>query len=118
MVAPEKAPLTALIEPIGEFLAQQLRLTLHPKKITLRNLHQGIDFLGYILFLHHRLLRTSTRRRMQRRLKTKYEAYLKQQVDSTHMDQCLQSYLGILSHANTYSLSQSLKNTYWSREPA
>jgi RNA-directed DNA polymerase len=118
IVAHEKSQLTALMEPISNFLAQKLRLTLHPKKIILSNMHQGIDFLGYILFLHHRLLRASTRRRMQRRLKTKYEAYLKQQIESTHMDQSLQSYLGILAHANTYKLSQNLKNTYWIREPS
>ena len=117
IVAHEKSQLTALMEPISDFLAQQLRLTLHPKKIILSNMHQGIDFLGYILFLHHRLLRTSTRRRMQRRLKTKYTAYLQQQIDPTHMDQSLPSYLGILSHANTYRLSQNLKNTYWIRAP-
>ena len=115
IVAHDKAQLMALIEPIRNFLAQMLRLTLHPQKIILSNMHQGIDFLGYILFLNHRLLRTSTRRRMQRRLKTKYATYLNQQVEGTHMDQCLQSYLGILSHANAYNLTQSLKNAHWIR---
>ena len=116
IVAHDKSQLIACIEPIREFLAQTLRLTLHPNKIVLRNLHQGIDFLGYILFLHHRLLRTRTRRRMQRRLKEKYTAYLQHNVDRTHMDQCLQSYLGILSHANTYQLAQNLKNAYGVRD--
>jgi RNA-directed DNA polymerase len=118
IVAHDKGKLIALIEPIRNFLAQTLRLTLHPQKIVLSNMHQGIDFLGYVLFLHHRLLRTRTRRRMQRRLKEKYTAYLQHKVDSTHMDQCLQSYLGILSHANTHRLSQNLKNAYWIRETA
>ena len=116
IVAHDKNQLTVLIEPIREFLTQKLRLTLHPQKIILSNLHQGIDFLGYILFPHHRLLRTRTKRRMKRRLKTKYTAYLQQKIDHTHMDQCLQSYLGILSHANTYQLSQNLKNAYLVRE--
>jgi RNA-directed DNA polymerase len=116
LVAHDKNQLQACIEPINKFLAQTLQLTLHPQKIILRNLHNGIDFLGYILFLHHRLLRTRTRRRMQRRLKEKYTAYLQHHIDSTHMDQCLQSYLGVLSHANTYQLSQNLKNAYWIRE--
>lgn len=31
------------------------------------------------------------------------------------MDQRLQSYLGILSHANQHKLSQALKNAYWVR---
>lgn len=118
IVAHEEAQLNALIAPIQDFLAKNLSLTLHPKNIILSNMHQGIDFLGYILFLNHRLLRTRTQRRMKRRLKAKYAAYLNQQIDGTHMDQCLQSYLGILSHANAYNLTQSLKNSYWIREPS
>ncbi|MHA7877471.1 MAG: reverse transcriptase domain-containing protein [Bacteroidota bacterium] len=117
IVAHDKAQLIAVIEPIRSFLAKTLRLTLHPKKIILSNMRQGIDFLGYILFPHHQLLRTRTKRRMKRRLKEKYAAYLQQKIDATHMDQCLQSYLGILSHANAYELTQSLKNAYWVREP-
>lgn len=31
------------------------------------------------------------------------------------MDQMLQSYLGILSHANQHILSQAIKNAYWVR---
>ena len=117
IVTHDKKQLTALIEPIRAFLTQALGLTLHPKKIILSNMHQGIDFLGYILFPHHRLLRTRTKRRMKRRLKQKYTAYLQHKIDPKHMDQCLQSYLGILSHANTYKLTQSLKNAYWVRTP-
>jgi RNA-directed DNA polymerase len=121
IVAHDKAQLVTLIEPIRNFLAQTLRLTLHPQKIILSNMHQGIDCLGYVLFSNHRLLRTSTRERMQRRLTTKQAAYLQHQVDSTHMDQCLQSYLGLpspLSHANAHNLTQSLKHAYWIRGPA
>ena len=32
------------------------------------------------------------------------------------MDQSLQAYLGILAHANTYRLTQDLKNAYWTRD--
>ena len=75
LIAHDKTQLTTLIEPIRTFLTQTLCLTLHPKKIILSNMHQGIDFLGYVVFPHHRLLRTRTKRRMKRRLKEKYAAY-------------------------------------------
>jgi hypothetical protein len=87
-------------------------------KTTLDNMHQGIDCLEYVLFPNHGLLHTSTRQRMQRRLEAKYVTYLKQQAEGTHMDQCLPSYPGILSHANACNLTQSLKNAYWIGEPA
>lgn len=100
LVAHDKSQLEVCIEPIRTFLAQTLRLTLHSKKIVLRNMHQEIDFLGYILLLHHRLLRTRTRRRMQRRLSSKYSAYLNQEIDRTHMDQSLTE--GLPRHLITY----------------
>ena len=113
MVASQRAQLQALIQPIETFLQERLRLTLHPQKIVLREIRQGIDYLGYILFLKHRLLRTRTKRRMKRRLQKKYTDYLSQRIAREQMDQSLQSYLGILSHANTYRLAQALKNAYW-----
>ncbi len=115
LVANHKEELLACVTPIQSFLAKTLKLNLHPRKIILRKLAHGIDFLGYVLFLHHRVLRTTTRRRMQRKLKEKYTAYLKGQVSATHMDQSLQSYLGILKWANAHELSQHLKNAYWIR---
>lgn len=36
-------------------------------------------------------------------------------IDAALMDQRLQSYLGMLSHANQHSLSQAIKNAYWVR---
>jgi hypothetical protein len=36
--------------------------------------------------------------------------------EAANMDQQLQSYLGILSHANQHTLSQALKNAYWVRQ--
>lgn len=52
------------------FLKERLRLTLHPDKITLAPHQQGIDWLGYHLFFDHRLLRTTTKRRMFKRFQT------------------------------------------------
>ena len=115
LVSHEKCSLTSAIDPIQRFLKEELLLELHPKKVILKKLHQGIDFLGYILFLNHRLLRTRTKQRMQRRLKQNYSKYLDGKIEKTRIDQCLQSYLGILSHANQYELGTALKNAYWVR---
>ncbi len=105
-----------MIAYTGEFLSKHLQLELHPKKIILRKLSTGIDFIGYIFFAHHTLLRSCTKKRMYKRLKTTYEHLLNNQIECFAMDQQLQSYLGILSHANQFTLSQALKNTYWIRE--
>ncbi len=105
-----------LILTIQEFLQTQLQLELHPKKLMIRKLTQGIDFVGSILFEKYVITRTRTKKRMKHRLKEAYENYLIGKIDATSMDQKLQSYLGILSHANQYTLSTALKNAYWVRK--
>jgi RNA-directed DNA polymerase len=107
--------LASLISSIREFLGKNLRLELHPKKVTIRKLSHGIDFVGCVLFEKHILIRTRSKQRMKRRLKETYESYLIGKIDAAPMDQRLQSYLGILSHANEYTLAMGIKNAYWVR---
>lgn len=108
--------LKSLIRSIREFLKFNLRLELHPKKLIIKKLGQGIDFVGYVLFEHHVLMRTRSKQRMKHRLRESYERYLIGKIDVAPMDQRLQSYLGLLSHANQYILSQALKNAYGLRK--
>ncbi len=82
--------LKSLIVSIREFLARNLQLQLHPKKLIIRKLSQGIDFVGYILFLRYTLVRTRTKRRMKKRLRVAYETYLKGKIDGVNLDQRLQ----------------------------
>lgn len=112
----DEALLKSLISPIQEFLKNQLQLQLHPKKIILKKLSQGIDFLGYVIFMDHSLLRVRTKKRMKRRLQGAYEKLLHSKLTPESMDQRVNSYLGLLSHAQQHNLSQALKNGYWARE--
>ena len=111
----DKDHLASLILTVQDFLLKTLKLELHPKKVTIRKLSQGIDFVGYVLFEKHILMRTRSKQRMKRRLKEAYELYLIGKTDAASMDQRLQSYLGILSHANEYALAMGIKNAYWVR---
>ena len=93
--------LMALLPDMESFLKQRLHLELHPGKIVLRKLRQGIDFLGYILFPNHRLLRKRTKQRMIRNMKT--NGISKPQ---------LYSYLGLLSHAEEHEAELALRRAY------
>jgi hypothetical protein len=115
ILANNEVHLRSLILVIQEFLSKILRLELHPKKLIIRKLTQGIDFVGYVLFEKHIVARTRTKQRMKTRLKEAYENYLIGKMDAAPMDQKLQSYLGTLSHANQHALSIALKNAYWIR---
>jgi hypothetical protein len=80
--------------------------------VSLRPLHQGIDFLGYVLLPHHRGVRSSTRRRMFRRLELKAVAALEGGKAGETLARSLASYLGMLSHANTFGVRQVIENSY------
>ncbi len=81
---------------IQGFLKDKLRLDLHPNKIILKTYGSGVDFLGWVNFANHRVLRTATKRRMMRRLGQNYN------------NETLQSYLGLLRHGNTHKLGLNL----------
>jgi len=89
--------LEQLIFKLSEFLKTKLKLTLHPKKLFIKTLSTGIDFLGWIIFPHHLIPRTSTKRRMFKKLKQNCSK------------ESLTSYIGILGHGNTYNLTQKLQ---------
>ncbi len=105
VIANNKEDLNNLIGPIRLFLQNHLKLELHPNKIILRKLEWGIDFLGYVVLPHYILPRTKTKRRVFTKLKAK--------IGSESFNQSLQSYLGYLSHANSFRLTQRLKNQIW-----
>ncbi len=64
-----RAWLETILPEIDHFLANRLKLTLHPKKVSIETLASGVDFLGWVHFPDHRVLRTATKRRMFRGLK-------------------------------------------------
>ncbi len=84
------------IPVIQEFLQKELRLKLHPDKVYIKTLASGVDFLGWINFPDHKVLRTAAERRMFKRLK------------ENSMKGTLQSYLGLLKHGNGRKLEKEI----------
>lgn len=90
----DKAHLEALIPLIGGFLEERLKLKLHPDKIFIKTLSSGVDFLGWVHFFDHRVLRTATKKRMFIRLAKEPKPAV------------FNSYLGLLKHGNTHRVRQ------------
>lgn len=93
ILSDDRNTLVSQIRLISDYLAQELKLTLHPDKLYIKTLNSGLDFLGWVNFFHNRILRTSTKRRMFRRI-----------ADNPKPD-VIHSYLGMLSHGNGHMLS-------------
>lgn len=104
----DKSHLFSLIKAISDFLENNLRLTLHFNKITLHKIRSGIDFLGYICFPKFRLLRTKTKKRMFKKILEQLDRMEAKTINSQKFNQTLQSYLGMLKHANSFKLKQKL----------
>ncbi|VVB53162.1 Reverse transcriptase (RNA-dependent DNA polymerase) [uncultured archaeon] len=113
IISRDRKYLENLIISIRAYLSEELYLELHPKKVSIRKFSQGIDFLGYVTMPHHSVLRTKTKRRIFRKLKKRVDGYLTGAVSKETLEQSIQSYLGTLSHANTYRVSNELKNQFW-----
>lgn len=113
VISDNKDYLLSLITTISLFLSHELKLTIHPKKIEIRKYSQGVDFLGYVVFPYHTQVRKRTLRRVRRKLDIKMKLYRADQIDKTKLDATLMSYLGVLSHANTYRFSEQIKNEYF-----
>ena len=81
------------IGEIGKFLSEELKLELHPDKVFIKTLASGVDFLGWIHFPDHQVLRTATKKRMFRRIK-----------ETQGKEETVESYLGLISHGNAWGL--------------
>lgn len=113
IISNERKYLEELLPKLQGFLKEKLKLELHPNKISIRKFHEGIDFLGYVIFPHYKLLRAKTKKRVLRNIRKKMACYQKGLIPENQLHQSIQSYLGVLSHANTYKLTEGLKNQYW-----
>ncbi len=88
ILAPNREWLEIILPEMRNFLTNRLKLTLHPKKVSIKTLASGIDVLGWVHFPDHRVLRTTTKRR----------AIVRVAADSN--EQRVASYLGMLKHGN------------------
>lgn len=88
----DRKKLTSVLLKIDIFLSSQLKLRLHPNKVFIKTYASGIDFLGWVHFPYRKILRTTSKRRMFSKLKI------------NQSKETIQSYIGLISHGNTYKI--------------
>lgn len=92
ILSENKESLAAVLIVIRSWLKEHLSLEFHGRKVLLRKWHGGIDFLGYVSFPFHRILRTRTKKRILRKLNFK----------NAH------SYFAILKHCRGHGVSEKI----------
>lgn len=92
--------LRSLVFPIYTFLREQLALSLHPRKIFVKTLASGVDFLGWVHFPDHRILRGTTKKRALSKIR------------DNPVNESLQSYLGLTKHGNAKKFSGQINERF------
>jgi len=111
IIHPDKEYLKALISVISNYLNQELKLTLHPKKIYLQHYTKGVKFLGAVIKPNRIYIAARTKGNF-------YNAIEKQNLIArdhkpTKQEQkifiaSMNSYLGIMKHYKTYKLRKAI----------
>lgn len=93
----DRQMLMDLLPVVSAFLERELHLSIHPDKTELRTCVSGVDFLGWIHFPDHRVLRTATKRRMLNAM------------ENIPSKETISSYQGLLGHGNAKRLKDIIQ---------
>ena len=92
-----KEYLENILMQMKKFLETKLKLNMHPDKVFFKTIFSGVDFLGWVHFPKHKVLRTATKRRMFRN------------ISKNSKLETIASYKGMLKHGNTYKIKKLLE---------
>jgi len=85
-----------------------LHISLHPYKTKILPLRNGISFLGYRVFYHHKLLRKRNMRCFRKKLDKKLLSFENGDISKGDFLESLQGWFGYAKWANTYMFRKEL----------
>ena len=94
--------LLAQVPKVREFLADELGLQLHMGKLHVREVSQGIEFLGAFVKPYRDYISNKTLERITRNIRAM------DLRDVNHVEASVNSYLGVLSHSSSYNVKREL----------
>jgi hypothetical protein len=92
---------------LTQFVEERLRLQFN-NKTALRPVRCGCEFVGYVIFPDHVILRKQTTLRIRRRLMQTAEDYREYRTDFQHARQTVASYKALLKHADSKRFEEKL----------
>ncbi|MEK6857269.1 MAG: helix-turn-helix domain-containing protein [Nanoarchaeota archaeon] len=87
---------------IDVFLKEKLALELHPSKCKILNLDNGVDFLGFRIFYHHKLLRKKNLRKFERVFEEMKNDYSEGIFEREEIIARFEGWFAYANNANTY----------------
>ena len=107
LFADDKATLWRWRAALIDFLAG-LRLTLHERACQPRPVDEGIPFLGFVVFPHHRRLKPRKGYAFRRTLRQRAAAYRAGQLPLDRVTASVQGWVAHVRTAQTYGLRKAL----------
>lgn len=104
----DKEALETLLPRLADFLGKELKLAIHPNKIIIRKYSAGIDFLGYVIFPNHLVLRTKTKNRILKKVEVLKAQLKSDAITQSSFDQSIASYLGLLKHCRGKQIARQI----------
>lgn len=89
---------------IEEFLRNHLKIELHPQKTKIIFLSRGIDFVGFRIFLHHKLLR----KRNTKNIHKKINLFVEEKLSKEKFFEVFQGWNAYAKWANSWNLRKDL----------
>ena len=112
MISDSKAQLREWRSKIEGFMAEKLKLELNPKKSFIQPISHGIDFCQYRIYPDHIRLKKATALRMKRNLKRIQSLYAEGKIDLDRAQRTVTSYMGLMSHCDSYQLRKAIFGEY------
>lgn len=97
-------------DKIEKFLNSKLHIELNNKS-RIYPYKMGVNYCGYRIFTTHKLLRTSSKKKIKKNIKIWNKRFDNKTLDVNYALQSLNSWLGHASHCDSYRLSQKILNS-------
>ena len=116
ILSDDRAQLLEWRRQIEDFMAERLKLELNPKKTFIQPIFHGIDFCQYRIYPNHIRLKKATALRMKRNLKRIQRLYAEGEIDLERAQRTVTSYMGLMSHCDSYQLCKTIFGEYGDTE--
>ena len=95
-------------EQINNFLKEKLKIELHPSKSHVLKLSSGINFLGFRVFFHNKLLRKSNMNNFNRKFNQMKIMYKEDILDREKIIESLEGWLAYAKNGDTYKYRKDI----------
>ena len=108
ILAKDKKYLHQVKEEIIKFLYNQLYLSVNPRKVRIFPADKGVDFLGYVVFKDHILLRSSNVKKFRKKYRKLLWKIKEGKISKEKAWESIQSWIAHAEQADTYRLREKL----------